>query len=172
MAHLISTIHTLKSYDNTWRAFFSEDAKAYATSTARTAEVLKKLEDSLSAYRDTKRLDVVRPFACLFDPVGTRDADEMRLDAPSHRGLFWAFSYVARASQGPGADTCTYSYQFSLIGWSLALLEVFKETANIEKKRRRPRCVLGLTQHRHRNSCSPVQILDARVGKGEMGEHS
>ncbi|KAL8292379.1 hypothetical protein RQP46_001845 [Phenoliferia psychrophenolica] len=120
-AHLITTIHTLKANDAVYSIFLPSNAAKHEAATAKTAEILKTLEDALSDYRDSRRLDVVRPFAPLFDPVGHREGAEV-FEAPSHRGCFWAFSY-----------------QFSLIGWAMALIEVFRETAEIEKKRRKAR---------------------------------
>ncbi|KAK4700228.1 hypothetical protein P7C70_g6023, partial [Phenoliferia sp. Uapishka_3] len=123
IAHLISTIHTLKANDQPWSSFFKTDEASHAASLAKTASVFAALESALSDYRNVRRLDVVKPFACLFDPAAYRgDQEEQKLEAPSHRGLFWCFSY-----------------EFTLMGWSLALLELFKEIAGIEKKRRKAR---------------------------------
>ncbi|KAM0749705.1 hypothetical protein T439DRAFT_326581 [Meredithblackwellia eburnea MCA 4105] len=124
--HLISIIHNLKS-PTPWspRGLLKLAApqKEHKQAVKDTEAMLQELEKALATYRDETRLDVVRPFACLFDPVNADSVGaEDKLEAPSHRGLFWAFSY-----------------QFSLLGWSTALVEVFKETAAIEKKRKRPR---------------------------------
>lgn len=88
--------------------------------------MLQELETALEIYRETKRLEVVKPFAELFDPFSPKDrnGEGIALKDPSHRGLYWAFSF-----------------QFSLMGWSDALLEVLKETINVERKRKRPRWV-------------------------------
>ena len=99
---------------------FSENTEEYEKNTKLSRDILKKLELAIETYRTIRRLDVVKPFASLFDPTAARD-DRFE-QPPSHRGLFWAFSY-----------------QFSLLGWSDALLDVFKETVKVEKKRRRPR---------------------------------
>lgn len=124
VAHLIATIHSLKSSDRPWAFWATEDPTLHASRVAASAASLASLEKALEEYRDTKRLDVVRPFASLFDPAAPRERWEAV--APSHRGLFWAFSY-----------------QFSLMGWAEALADVAKETYGVEEKRRRPRCVFS-----------------------------
>ncbi|GAA6054703.1 hypothetical protein JCM3770_000038, partial [Rhodotorula araucariae] len=127
VAHLITVLHRFKSLDDTYRALFrynhDEVEKLVGTSRAQLAA----LKAALAAYRDDKRLEVVRPFARLFDPFGaeargelTRD-DEMQ-SQPSHRGLFWAFQY-----------------EHALIGWGEALVELFETVLKVETKRRRPR---------------------------------
>lgn len=73
----------------------------------------------MAEYKLSKRLDVVRPFAGLFDPNVAKDKT---LGAPSHRGLYWSFSY-----------------EYSLMGFAEALLAIAKETHQVQTKRRRPR---------------------------------
>lgn len=123
LGHLMSTIHRLKSSEKTWKAVFHEDIDEYNSSVAENAACLEDLERAMAEYREVRRLDVVRPFASLFDPSAPKDPLSL-LKTPSHRGLFWAFSY-----------------QFSLMKWGEAVLEVAKETFRVEKKRRRPRFV-------------------------------
>ncbi|KAI5478848.1 hypothetical protein MNV49_004580 [Pseudohyphozyma bogoriensis] len=120
VTHLIEMIHRLKSSESTWAAVFHEDVAAYEKRTKVTKDILERLEKEMEAYRHVKRLDVIRPFASLFDPTAPIDRETFR--SPSHRGLFWALSF-----------------QFSLMGWGLAVVEVYKETMAVEKKRRRPR---------------------------------
>lgn len=119
--HLISTIHRLKSAEKTWKNFFfGEDEAEHSAFVAESEKIIAEVEAALESYRDVKRLDVLKPFASLFDPMAAKD--RLAYQSPSHRGLFWGMSY-----------------QFSLNGWAEALISVLKETATIEKKRIRPR---------------------------------
>ncbi|BGP41609.1 hypothetical protein JCM10449v2_005600 [Rhodotorula kratochvilovae] len=126
VAHLITVLHRFKSLDDTYRALLrynhDEVEKLVETSRAQLAE----LKAALDIYRDDKRLEVVRPFARLFDPFGAEArgelADEEMQSQPSHRGVFWAFQY-----------------QHALIGWGEALVELFETVLKVETKRRRPR---------------------------------
>lgn len=126
VGHLITVIHRLKSTERTFRIrIHNEDLAAYERAVARSQAQLEELEKAFEAYRNVKRLEVVTPFASLFDPfaaLGENGVAGRDLTAPSHRGLYWAFSYQA-----------------SLLAWSEGLIEVFRETMKIEKKRRKPR---------------------------------
>ncbi|GAA5961874.1 hypothetical protein JCM8115_001452 [Rhodotorula mucilaginosa] len=126
IVHLIEVLHRFKSFDDTWRATFRYNAEETDQTIRVSQQHLDKLKAAITEYRDTKRLDVVRPFAKLFDPFGseTRGSEYggEELQAPSHRGLFWAFQY-----------------EHCLIGWSEALVDIFETVLRFEKKRRRPR---------------------------------
>ncbi|GAA5954631.1 hypothetical protein JCM3765_003834 [Sporobolomyces pararoseus] len=126
VGHLIETIHRIKSTENTWSYIFRTDDKLVDEQIKKSEAQLEELKLALRAYRNEKRLDVIRPFAKLFDPYGSglepQDPHDGDFQTPSHRGLFWAFSY-----------------QSSLLGWSEALIDVFESVLRIEKKRRRPR---------------------------------
>ncbi|KAM0786302.1 hypothetical protein ACM66B_001780 [Microbotryomycetes sp. NB124-2] len=125
VGHLIKVIHRLKETDGIWSNVFTRhDAEAHASACAATQQQLKQLEDAIKLYRDKKRLEVVAPYHRLFDPVGAEGANHEMNElhefgsVPSHRGLFWVLSY-----------------QFSLLGWGDALLDVFREVAKVEQKR-------------------------------------
>ena len=120
LSQVVATIHRLKF---SWRAVFYDDEIAHDIAVAVNAACLEDLERVMTEYRDVRWLDVVRPFASLFDSSTPEDQFSL-LKTPSHRGLFWAFSY-----------------QFSSMRWGEAVLEVAKETFRVEKKRRRPRFV-------------------------------
>ncbi|TNY20776.1 hypothetical protein DMC30DRAFT_351756 [Rhodotorula diobovata] len=126
VAHLVSVIHRFKSLDDTWRALVRYNADEVEKLVKVSRSQLDELKAALARYRDDKRLEVVRPFARLFDPYGV-DArgepseDEMQ-SQPSHRGLFWAFQY-----------------EHALLGWGEALVELFETVLKVETKRRRPR---------------------------------
>ncbi|KAJ3016932.1 hypothetical protein HKX48_003802, partial [Thoreauomyces humboldtii] len=117
--HLISTIRRLKRGEKFWLSLVREDVNEYEKATVKSAEMLRSLDDALKEYREDRRLDVIKPFASLFDPAKGDQGSEV-LRAPSHRGLYWALSY-----------------QFALLGFADALREVYSETILIEKKRRR-----------------------------------
>ncbi|CEQ41511.1 SPOSA6832_03240 [Sporobolomyces salmonicolor] len=125
VGHLMSTVHRLKSREKTWPAFVCRfDPAAHEAAVKKSEAQLRELRAALDAYRDEKRLDVIRPFARLFDPYGAgapREGEELQAP-PSHRGLYWAFSY-----------------QSSLIGWTEALVDLFEEALKIEKKRKKAR---------------------------------
>ncbi|GAA5957141.1 hypothetical protein JCM21900_003109 [Sporobolomyces salmonicolor] len=125
LGHLMSTVHRLKSREQTWPAFLCRfDRAAHEAAVKKSEAQLRELRAALDAYRDEKRLDVIRPFARLFDPYGMgapREGEELQAP-PSHRGLYWAFSY-----------------QSSLIGWTEALVDLFEEALKIEKKRKKAR---------------------------------
>ncbi|GJN90426.1 hypothetical protein Rhopal_003437-T1 [Rhodotorula paludigena] len=126
VAHLISTIHRFKSLDDTYRAFFRPNSDEIDRLIATSKTQLDELKRVLAEYRDTRRLEVVKPFAKLFDPYGSdgraSEVDDEDLQSPpSHRGLFWAFQY-----------------QHSLLGWGEALVELFETVLKLETKRRRP----------------------------------
>lgn len=110
IADLIGIAHRLKTYEVT---------AEYDQHVTHTQKLVSAVARALEDYRAVKRLTVVTPFARLFDPMAPRD---VALLAPSHRGLFWAFSY-----------------QFSLIGWAEAFLVLFQSVALLEKKRRHRR---------------------------------
>ncbi|GAA6054812.1 hypothetical protein NBRC10513_007431 [Rhodotorula toruloides] len=123
LAHLVETIHRFKSLNDTLRAAFRYNEKEAEQLIIKSRAQLDELKTALADFRDTRRLDVVKPFAKLFDPYGLDQShDGEELQAPSHRGLFWAFQL-----------------QHTLIGWSEALIDVFETTLKIESKRRRPR---------------------------------
>ncbi|ORY69419.1 hypothetical protein BCR35DRAFT_307980 [Leucosporidium creatinivorum] len=126
VGHLITVIHRLKSTERTFRIrIHNEDLAAYERAVARSQAQLEDLEQAFEAYRNVKRLEVVTPFASLFDPfaaLGENGVVGRDFAAPSHRGLYWAFSYQA-----------------SLLAWSEGLMEVFRATIQVEKKRRKPR---------------------------------
>jgi len=126
VGHLIETIHRIKSTENTWSYIFHVNDNIVDEQIQKSEAQLQELKSALQAYRNEKRLDVIRPFAKLFDPYGSglepQDPHDGDFETPSHRGLFWAFSY-----------------QSSLLGWSEALVDVFESVLRIEKKRRRPR---------------------------------
>lgn len=75
-----------------------------------TTAIVEHLRKAIDSYESEGRLSVVKPFA----------GDSETGDAPSHRALYWAFSY-----------------QFSLIQFTKALLSVGIELEALEKKRRR-----------------------------------
>lgn len=119
-----------------------------------SSKLTLELETAINYYRDTKRLDVVKPFASLFDPFAPRDRETFQ--SPSHRGLFWAFSL-----------------QFSLLAWSDSLLELCQGVTALEKKRRRMRCVLVPFVQLFVKPClsfsgPTLQGVDSRVGEVEM----
>ena len=125
VGHLIETDHRIKSTENTWSYLFRSDDAATDELIRKSEVQLEELRSALKAYRNEKRLDVIRPFAKLFDPYGSELDPELHaadFQTPSHRGLFWAFSY-----------------QSTMLGWSEALIDVFESVLRIEKKRRRPR---------------------------------
>ncbi|GAA5852185.1 hypothetical protein JCM8547_006692 [Rhodosporidiobolus lusitaniae] len=122
VGHLIDTVHRLKSLESTWAATFRYDDKAVEELVAKSRAQLDELKAAYKAYRDLKRLDVIRPFNKLFDPYGAGIDEDEQLHAPSHRGLFWAMSY-----------------QNSLMGWGEALIDLSETVLSIETKRRRPR---------------------------------
>lgn len=119
-------MHRLKATERTWRArILGDDLAQHDRAVARSQKQLEELEAAFHAYRDVRRLEVVTPFAGLFDPFSTvqeGEAAARELASPSHRGLFWCFSYQA-----------------SLLAWAEALIEVYKGTIKVEKKRRSPR---------------------------------
>ncbi|GAA5958870.1 hypothetical protein JCM10213_009045 [Rhodosporidiobolus nylandii] len=125
--HLISIIRQFKSVQSTWNAIFRYDDQAVEEMIRQSRKQLDELKAAHEAYRDAKRLAVIKPFAKLFDPYGAglksdQGEEDEEMDAPSHRGLFWVFAY-----------------QHSLIGWSEALIELFETMVKLQKKRRRPR---------------------------------
>ncbi|GAA6024554.1 hypothetical protein JCM11491_000604 [Sporobolomyces phaffii] len=134
VGHLVETVHRIKSTENTWSYVFHASDDVVDRQVAASERQLAALRLALDAYRTEQRLDVVRPFAKLFDPYGggggsaAAPAGELdgsgssSFETPSHRGLFWAFSYQA-----------------SLLGWTEALVDVYEAVLRIEKKRRRPR---------------------------------
>ncbi|GAA5882877.1 hypothetical protein JCM16303_006623 [Sporobolomyces ruberrimus] len=128
VGHLIETIHRIKATENTWSYLFHPDDSLVDEQIKTSEAQLEQLKAALGRYRDEKRLDVIRPFAKLFDPYGSglEPPDPLEggenFQTPSHRGLFWAFSY-----------------QSSLLSWSEALVDVYESVLRIEKKRRRPR---------------------------------
>lgn len=129
VSHLVTVIHRFKSLDDTWRALvrYNDDEVEKLVKASRSQ--LDELKAALALYRDDKRLEVVRPFARLFDPFGAEvrgevGEDEMK-SQPSHRGLFWAFQY-----------------EHALLGWGEALVDLFETVLKVESKRRRPKCVL------------------------------
>lgn len=126
VSHLIETIHRFKSLENTFASVMKYDEKAVEELIVKSKAQLDKLKQAYKNYRDVKRLEVIKPFAQLFDPYGTLRADEEEdaMATPSHRGLFWSMSY-----------------QNSLLGWSEALIELFETIHQVENKRRRPRSV-------------------------------
>lgn len=124
LAHLIETIRRFKSLNDTLHAAFRYSETEAEQLVIESRSQLDELSTALADFRDIRRLDVVKPFAKLFDPYGLDPSqdDGEELQAPSHRGLFWAFQL-----------------QHALIGWSEALIDVFETTLKIESKRRRPR---------------------------------
>lgn len=130
VGHLIETIHRIKATENTWSYLFHPDDSLVDEQIKTSEAQLEQLKAALGRYRDEKRLDVIRPFAKLFDPYGSglEPPDPLEggenFQTPSHRGLFWAFSY-----------------QSSLLSWSEALVDVYESVLRIEKKRRRPRYI-------------------------------
>lgn len=130
VSHLVAVIHRFKSLDNTWRALVRYDADEVEKLVKASRARLDELKSALILYRDDKRLEVVRPFARLFDPFGAEvrgevGDDEMK-SQPSHRGLFWAFQY-----------------EHALLGWGEALVDLFETVLKVETKRRRPKCVFS-----------------------------
>ncbi|GEM08584.1 brefeldin A sensitivity protein-related, DUF2421 containing protein [Rhodotorula toruloides] len=117
LAHLIETIHRFKSLNDTLRAAFRYNEMETEQLVIKSRVQLDELKTALADFRDTRRLDIVKPFAKLFDPysVDSSHSDGEELQAPSHRGLFWAFQL-----------------QHTLIGWSEALIDVFETTLKIE----------------------------------------
>ncbi|KAK4049887.1 hypothetical protein OIO90_005276 [Microbotryomycetes sp. JL221] len=130
VGHLMTTIHRLKDSDGIWINLIkrNRDSESHAKACEATAQQIKVLKDVIARYRDDKRLEVIRPFHRLFDPIGAETVAGLRafeggaeveeLRAPSHRGLFWCLSY-----------------QFTILGWAEALLDLFNEVARVEKKR-------------------------------------
>ncbi|GAA5852458.1 hypothetical protein JCM9279_003454 [Rhodotorula babjevae] len=126
ISHLVTVIHRFKSLDDTWRALVRYDDDEVEKLVKASRSQLDELKAALVLYRDDKRLEVVRPFARLFDPFGAEvrgevGDDEMK-SQPSHRGLFWAFQY-----------------EHALLGWGEALVDLFETVLKVESKRRRPR---------------------------------
>ena len=120
IGHLVIAVHNIKRHDSLWY-YLKPQREADHQADVRATKVLRaELAAALALYRDDRRLDVVRPFAHLFDPTVGSEFDKMQ--APSHRGIFWAFSY-----------------QFSVLGWADALLTAFDEVARVEEKRRKPK---------------------------------
>ncbi|GAA6062092.1 hypothetical protein JCM10212_002342 [Sporobolomyces blumeae] len=123
---LIDIIHRSKATENTWSYLRRKEDPQLRALLEKAKEQLESLRSSLRTYRDDKRLDVLRPFGKLFDPYGSGlqepGVDEGSLRTPSHRGLFWAFSY-----------------QSALLNWTEALLDVFEFVISVEEKRVRPR---------------------------------
>ncbi|SCZ92065.1 BZ3500_MvSof-1268-A1-R1_Chr5-3g08313 [Microbotryum saponariae] len=125
---LIETIHAFKMASHiAWRllkdlGIRKSDQKTQEQLMEELGACIERVEMAHSHYRDVRRLDVIRPFAGLFDPISHLGPDGTIADdtfqAPSHRGLFWALSY-----------------QFSLISWGEALLDLSKECHTIGKKR-------------------------------------
>lgn len=120
VGHLVTAVHRIKQQDSLWSYFKPQKEADYQADVRATKVLRDEIAAALTLYRDDKRLDVVRPFASLFDPTIGKEFDKMQ--APSHRGIFWAFSY-----------------QFSIMGWADALLVAFDEVARVEDKRTRPR---------------------------------
>lgn len=118
--HLIATIHRLKWTEKSWRAYFIDDTEEHNKFIAESEKVLQEVEVALEAYREVKRLEVLTPFASLFDPNAAKD--RVTYSSPSHRGMFWCMQF-----------------QYSLLGWSEAFHAVLKETTTIDKKRRKAR---------------------------------
>lgn len=117
---LITSIHRLKRQDTLWYYLFPQKEGVHEENVRATKELRDQLAAALKLYKEDKRLDVVRPYAHLFDSSVGKEYD--RMETPSHRGIFWAFSY-----------------QFSIMGWADALLDVFDHVAKVEQKRRKPR---------------------------------
>lgn len=101
VGHLVTTIYRLKSKESLWR-FLTRRNRGDADEErdiAKSQEQLAQLEEALNAYRDVKRLEVITPFASLFDPFAhPKSEDGKQLASPSHRGLFWAMSYQVSES--------------------------------------------------------------------------
>lgn len=87
VAHLVGTIHRFKSRPLSLARFGNRnDDTEYDEAIRRSAEVVREVEQAIQHYRTIKRLDVINPFASIFDPA-TPQSDI--LSAPSHRGLYW-----------------------------------------------------------------------------------
>lgn len=120
VGHLVTSVHRIKQHDSLWY-YLKPQKEADHQADVRATKILRdEIAATLTRYREDKRLDVIRPFSHLFDPTVGKEFDKMQ--APSHRGIFWAFSY-----------------QFSVMGWADALLVVFDEVARVEEKRRKPK---------------------------------
>lgn len=120
LGHLVTSIHRIKRYDSIWSYVFPQPEQDYKNNVHATKILGDELKAALAKYRDDKRLEVVRPYAHLFDPTVGTEFDKMQ--APSHRGMFWAFSY-----------------QHCCMSWGDALVEVYDQVATVEEKRRKPK---------------------------------
>lgn len=140
LTHLISTLHGLK--------IRRHNNSHYDAQVMVSGEMVRELEKVLNEYRDVQRLDVIKPFASLFDP-STPHADKLK--APSHRGLYWyvtltpfdslciVFSSMSLTNLTDTSIRRAFSYQNALMGFSETLLDLLRETVQVEKKRKTAR---------------------------------
>ena len=120
VGHLVASVHRIKQHDSLWYYIKPQKEADHLADVGVTKVLRDELAAALALYRDDRRLNICRPFAHLFDPTVGKEFDKMQ--TPSHRGIFWAFSY-----------------QFSIMGWAEALLTVFDEVARVEDKRVKPK---------------------------------
>jgi hypothetical protein len=100
--------------------WFRDTEKAWGTDVSYNETMLERLEKSVEEYKSTRRLEVIRPFAHLFDPSVPRlDSRDQR---PTHRGLYWGFYY-----------------QWSLMNFADGLVSLMRDFVALEKKRKNVR---------------------------------
>jgi hypothetical protein len=100
--------------------WFRDTEKAWGTLIAENEAVLQRLEKAIETYKNSKRLEVIRPFAHLFDP--SIPNAEPRSQKPTHRALYWGFYY-----------------QWTLMNFTDGVLALSRDFVALEKKRTKVR---------------------------------
>ncbi|GAA99717.1 uncharacterized protein L969DRAFT_96141 [Mixia osmundae IAM 14324] len=92
---------------------FRDSEQVWGPVTERS-DALARLDSAIADYRNKKRLEIIRPFAPLFDSTLARDG---RVRQPSHRALFWSMQY-----------------QWALIQFSDKVRALVSEVVDIQKR--------------------------------------
>jgi hypothetical protein len=100
--------------------WFRSTEKAWGILISENEAMLQRLEKAVATYKASKRLEVIRPFAYIFDP--SIPNVHSRSEKPTHRALYWGFYY-----------------QWSLMNFADAVLGLTREFVMLEKKRTRVR---------------------------------
>lgn len=82
-------------------ALYKTTEEAWGISVQDNKKVIEVFRAALEQYRQTDRLEVVKMFGGLFDPdtdfgSPSRTPNGSEHPRPSHRGLYWIYSYQVR----------------------------------------------------------------------------
>jgi hypothetical protein len=116
--HVSHCFHRIK--EGTLLDWFRDTEKAWGTLLSENEVVLQRLEKAIENYKNSKRLEVIRPFAHLFDPSVPKV--DTRSQKPTHRALYWGFYY-----------------QWSLMNFTDEVLSLTRDFVMLEKKRTKVR---------------------------------